>query len=88
MNQYVKGMITGLLVGTAVGMYTVVRRTPLLYHRFQMRKHRIGRNLMRTLRRVSTTVSALEGVTTLRSYDFRNRQEHLDRQLDYADSLV
>jgi hypothetical protein len=88
MNRYIKGVITGLFVGTAVGMYTVVRRTPLLYHRFQMRKHRIGRNVMRTLGRVSGAVSALDGVKTLRSYDLRNREEHLDRQLDHADSLA
>lgn len=87
MNRYIKGMITGLLMGTVVGMYTVVRRTPLLYRRFQMHKHRVGRNVFRTLKQISGIASALGGVTTLRSYDLHSREEGLDRQLDHVDSL-
>lgn len=88
MNRFTKGMITGLIMGTVLGMYTVVRRTPLLYYRFQMRRRRVGNNVLRTLKRVSGAVSCLGRIGARRSYNLLSKEEDFDRQVDHVRPLA
>jgi hypothetical protein len=87
MNRYLKGVALGFFVGTVAGICLVVKRNPLLYYKFRMRKNCMSRSIMRKLKQVRGVVSSLGRIIT-RRYEDINRQEGLDQQFEDVNPLA